>query len=106
LAYNNFEVEIMTQISKEERLHLRVTGDHHALIERAAALEGLSLTGFATRHLVDAAVQIVEHHQVTILRQEQARAFIQLLEENEPPKGVERLKSHFGKIELPVRKTL
>lgn len=103
LAYNNAEGNVMTHLPKDERLHLRVTGEHHDLIEQAATLEGLTLTGFATRHLVDAATRVVEHHRVTQLGREQAEAFLRALEEGEAPQGVDRLTRHFGRTSLPVQ---
>ncbi|GAA5533875.1 DUF1778 domain-containing protein [Deinococcus aluminii] len=93
----------MTTLPKDERLHLRVTGEHHTLIEQAARLEGLTLTGFATRHLVEAATRVVEHHHLTQLGREEAEAFLRALEEDEAPAGVARLTRHFGQVALPVR---
>ncbi len=36
----------------------------------------------------------------TVLSGYEAKAFANMLEELEPPKGIARLKKHFGKIEL------
>lgn len=91
---------------KDERLHLRVQREHHTLIEQAAGLEGLTLTAFATRHLVDAAEKVLERHRLTELDRAQSEAFLRALEAQEKPAGVERLHRHFGTVKLPVEADL
>lgn len=95
-------------MTKAERLQLRLTSEHQALIERAAQLEGMTLTSYATHHLVTAAKQSVEAHQVLHLRQVEAEAFLRQLDalENELPVGAERLLANFDKVKLPVGETL
>lgn len=95
-------------MTKAERLQLRLTAEHQALIERAAQLEGMTLTGYATHHLVTAAERSLEEHQVLHLRQAEAEAFLVKLAalEQELPAGAERLRANFGKVKLPVGEPL
>lgn len=97
-------------MTKVERLQLRLTAEHQSLIEQAAQLEGMTITGFATHHLVTAAARSLEEHQVLHLRQAEAAEFLSqlaALEGSEQlPAGAERLKANFGRVKLPLGDSL
>lgn len=63
--------------SKDERLVARIHPDDKAVIERAAALEGLSVTSFVVSHARSAAVRAVERHERIRLNDQQSRAFVE-----------------------------
>ena len=53
----------MANTTKEQRLETRCTADQKALIVRAAALSGRSVTDFANSTLVEAATRIIREHE-------------------------------------------
>ncbi|MGE0340011.1 MAG: DUF1778 domain-containing protein [Xanthobacteraceae bacterium] len=62
-----------------ERLETRVTADQKTLIERAAALQGRTLTDFVLTSLQDAARRAIEEHQRLDLSIRDSQAFVQAL---------------------------
>jgi len=80
----------MTTASKTNRLEARVSQDHKILIEKAAALEGLSLTDFIVSNLVAASHRVIQEHQILRLSLEDSEAFVNAL--RNPPEPNERLK--------------
>ena len=86
-------------MTKAERLQLRLTAEHQALIERAAQIEGMTLTSYATHHLVTAAERSLKEHQVLHLRQAEAEAFLHQLAalEEKLPAGAERLQANLAR---------
>ncbi len=53
--------------ARAERLEARVTAEQKSLIERAAALQGRTLTDFVLTSLQDAARRAIEeHHQLSL----------------------------------------
>lgn len=67
-----------------ERLEARVTADQKALIQRAAELEGRSVTDYVISSVQDAAKRTVEAHDVMVLSAADSRAFVDALL-NPPP---------------------
>jgi len=67
-----------------ERLEARITADQKALIQRAAELEGRSVTDYVVSSVQDAAKRTVEAHEVIVLSATESRAFVDALL-NPPP---------------------
>lgn len=65
--------------NRAERLEARITADQKALIQRAAELEGRSVTDYVVSSVQDAAKRTVEAHDVTVLSAAQSRAFVDAL---------------------------
>ena len=76
--------------TRGERLEARITADQKALIQRAADLEGRSVTDYVVSSLQDAARRTVEAHDVTVLSAAESRAFVDAL--LDPPPVNDRLR--------------
>ena len=76
--------------NRGERLEARITADQKALIQRAAELEGRSVTDYVVSSVQDAARRTVEAHDVIALSAAQTRAFVDAL--LHPPPVSERLR--------------
>ncbi len=75
--------------TRGERLEARITADQKALIQRAAELEGRSLTDYVVSSVQDAARRTVEAHDVLVLSAAESRAFVDAL--LDPPPINDRL---------------
>ncbi|MBI3298459.1 MAG: DUF1778 domain-containing protein [Elusimicrobia bacterium] len=71
--------------TKTDRLDMRLTTEQKDLLERAAAISGQPLTGFALSHLLEAAQDLIESHQRTVLSLQDGRRFLEILEADEVP---------------------
>ena len=67
-----------------ERLETRVTADQKALIERAAALQGRTVTDFVLTSVQEAARRAIEEHQRLDLSVRDSEAFIEALLNPQP----------------------
>lgn len=67
-----------------ERLEARVTAAQKRLIERAAALQGRSVTDFVLASVQDAALRAIEEHQRIDLSLRDSEAFVQALTDSPP----------------------
>ena len=76
--------------TRGERLEARITADQKALIQRAAELEGRSLTDYVVSSVQDAARRTVEAHDVLVLSAAESRAFVDAL--LDPPPINDRLR--------------
>ncbi|MBM3551948.1 MAG: DUF1778 domain-containing protein [Alphaproteobacteria bacterium] len=65
--------------ARSQRLETRVTADQKMLIERAAALEGRTVTDFVLTSVQDAARRTIEEHQQLELSVRDSRAFVEAL---------------------------
>ena len=63
--------------ARSERLEARVTAEQKSLIERAAALQGRSVTDFVLSSLQEAATRAIDDHHRIVLSGEDAEAFVQ-----------------------------
>ena len=70
---------------KDQRLETRITVDQKALIARAAALSGRTVTDFANTTLVEAAKQIIREHEIISLNAKDSEAFVAALLEAPAP---------------------
>ena len=67
-----------------ERLETRVTADQKALIERATALQGRTVTDFVLTSVQEAARRAIEEHQRLDLSVRDSEAFIEALLNPQP----------------------
>jgi uncharacterized protein (DUF1778 family) len=76
--------------SRVARLETRITKSQKALIERAAAYEGRTVTDFVVSTLYSAAKTVIEEHEVIRLNPEQSLAFVKKLLNPPPPNAALR----------------
>lgn len=67
-----------------ERLETRVTADQKSLIERAAALQGRTVTDFVLSSVQEAARRAIEEHQRLNLSVRDSEAFVEALLNPQP----------------------
>ncbi|OWJ67554.1 DUF1778 domain-containing protein [Inquilinus limosus] len=65
--------------TRSERLEARVTAEQKNLIERAAALQGRTVTDFVLTSVQDAARRAIEEHQQLELSVRDSEAFVDAL---------------------------
>jgi uncharacterized protein (DUF1778 family) len=76
------------KLNKEERLEARLTREQKELLQRAADLEGRTLTDFVVSHAQQAAIKTIEEHTIIQLSREDSIAFVNsLLDPPELPPG-------------------
>lgn len=71
--------------SKSERVGLRATPEQKELLERAADLQGESMSGFVLSKALEAARSAIREHQVTELSRRDWDRFTRLIERDEAP---------------------
>lgn len=64
---------------RSERLEARITSEQKVLIERAAALQGRTVTDFVLTSVQDAAQRAITEHGRIALSIDESRAFVELL---------------------------
>ena len=75
---------------KTERLEARLTAEQRALIERAAAYEGRSISEFVIGAAQAAAREIIERHEIIRLSETQSRLLVELLVSSPEPNAALR----------------
>jgi uncharacterized protein (DUF1778 family) len=65
--------------TRDQRLETRVTAEQKTLIERAAALEGRTVTDFVLASVQEAARRAIEQHQRLELSVRDSQAFVEAL---------------------------
>ncbi|MGY3441321.1 type II toxin-antitoxin system TacA family antitoxin [Bradyrhizobium sp. USDA 4473] len=70
--------------TRAERLETRVTAEQKNLIERAAALQGRSVTDFVLTSVQDAARRAIEEHSQLALSVRDSEAFVDALMKQQP----------------------
>lgn len=88
-----------TATAKRERLEARVSPEQKALIERAARLEGRSVTDFLVRSAQQEAERVIREHEVMVLSPRDSVAFVQALLDPPPPN--EALRAAFRRYRDP-----
>ena len=73
------------------RLNFRLPNEVKEVIERAAAISGLTVTDFAINALVNSANEVLERHQTRTLSDRDRDVFLALLDSDQEPN--EALKS-------------
>jgi uncharacterized protein (DUF1778 family) len=81
---------------RDQRLEARVTPDQKELIERAACVQGRTVTDFVVSTLQDAARQAIADHTVWKLTQEQRNVFLEAL--MNPPAPNAKLKEAYKRF--------
>jgi uncharacterized protein (DUF1778 family) len=81
---------------RDQRLEARVTPDQKELIERAALVQGRTVTDFVISALQDAAKRAIADHAVWKLTQEQQKIFIDAL--MEPPAPNPKLQAAYKRF--------
>lgn len=71
--------------SQPGRLDFRIAPEHKALIERAATLEGQTVSSFAISSLIKAAEESIQRATARTLSARDARIFLDMLENDSPP---------------------
>lgn len=66
-------------MNKNARLEARITPDIHALLKRAAEIQGRTLSDFVVSAARDAAMQTIEQTEMIYLSQEDQRRFAEEL---------------------------
>ncbi len=74
-----------TRQLRAERLEARISRQQKALFQRAAALQGRSLTDFVVSSLQEAATRTVQEHEVMSLGTRDREAFVAALLESPKP---------------------
>jgi len=73
--------------TRVERLEARVTAEQKSLIERAAALQGRTVTDFVLTSVQDAARRAIEEHSQLALSIRDSEAFVDALLNPKPVNG-------------------
>jgi len=73
--------------SNQSRLDFRVQREQKSLIERAARLEGRTITDYAVATLVKAAQEAVQRAGITTLSARDGKVFLQMLDSASSPKA-------------------
>ena len=76
--------------TRSERLEARITTDQKTLIQRAAELEGRSVTDYVVSSVQDAAKRTVQAHGLMVPSATESRAFVDAL--LDPPPISDRLR--------------
>jgi uncharacterized protein (DUF1778 family) len=77
--------------TKDKRIDLRLTQEQKELLERAAALKGISVSAYTLFHVLPAAKQDLDSHERLILSARDRDLFISVMEN--PPQLKGKLKS-------------
>jgi len=81
--------------AKDSRLDLRVTGEQKQLLERAAALKGVSVSAYTLFHVLPAAKEDIDSHERLILSNRDRDLFLSVMEN--PPELKGKLKQAIKK---------
>lgn len=84
-----------TSKAKDRRIDLRVTQEQKELLERAAALKGVSLSAYTLFYVLPAAEQEVGFHERLVLSNRDRDLFMSVMEN--PPELKGKLKSAIKK---------
>jgi uncharacterized protein (DUF1778 family) len=81
----------MTTANTSARLEARISQETKALVQKAADLEGRTLTDFVVSSVQAAAYKVIEQHQTLMLSLEDSEAFVSAILNSSQPN--EALKS-------------
>ncbi|MFM7405129.1 MAG: DUF1778 domain-containing protein [Cuspidothrix sp.] len=65
--------------SKSERLEARISPENKELFQRAADIQGRTLTDFVVSNLVSAANQIIQQNEIMVLSRKDQEVFVEAL---------------------------
>jgi len=80
---------------KQERFNARLSEEQKAILQRAADLQGMSLSDFVLSSAHDEALRIIEAHEIIRLSKRDSEAFLQALES--PPAASQHVIERFAK---------
>lgn len=84
---------------KVQRLEARVTDEQKELFQRAAAIQGLTLTDFVVISLQEKATQLVKDRDIMALSEEDRKIFVDaLLNPPKPNKKLRQAAQEHGKL--------
>ncbi len=84
---------------KQERLEARVTLEQKELLQRAATLEGTTLTDFVVRSAERAAERSIRDHAVLVLTARESQTFVEaLLNPPAPNAALRAAAAHYGRV--------
>lgn len=88
--------------SKDSRLDLRVTLEQKQILERAAAIKGVSLSAYTLSYLLPAARQDINSHEQLVLSDRDRDLFLSVMENPPELKGklksaIEKYRDKYGK---------
>lgn len=84
---------------KTERLEVRITPEQKDLFQRAAAIEGETLSEFVTASAQQAAELAIREHEVLKLTARESRAFVEaLLHPSEPNAALRAAAAHYQRV--------
>jgi len=89
--------QVQERRQRDQRLEARVTPTQKELIERAASIQGRTVTDFVVTTLQEAARRAIEDNAVWQLSQAQQNAFIEAL--NAPPAPNKNLRTAYQRYE-------
>ncbi len=69
----------------QSRINLRASPEAKAMIERAAALMGTSVSAFMLQHAYEAARRVIADNDTLLFSQQAFEAFVEQLENPPPP---------------------
>ena len=84
------------------RLEARISQETKALIQKAADLEGRSLTDFVVTTVQSAAYQVIERHQTLKLSLEDSEAFVEAILNPQEPNEALKLAALKYQQTMPV----
>ena len=76
--------------SKSERLEARISPENKELFQRAADIQGRTLTDFVVSSLISAANQIIQENEIMVLSRKDQEIFVEAL--LNPPEPSEKLR--------------
>jgi len=91
----NTRIVASTPSQSVARLEARISNDLHALLKRAAEIQGRTMTDFVVAAVQDAAIQAIEQSEIIRLNQENQNRFVNAL--MEPAKPNSALKKAFSR---------
>ncbi|WP_298916710.1 DUF1778 domain-containing protein [uncultured Nostoc sp.] len=77
--------------SKAERLEVRITKEQKEIFQRAAEIQGRTLTDFVISSVMNVAKQIIQENEMMILSREDQEVFVEAL--LNPPEPSAKLKT-------------
>jgi uncharacterized protein (DUF1778 family) len=83
--------KVKTEPSKVERLEARISKEQKELFQRAADLQGRSLTDFVIASVLDAAKRAIQEHEIMMLSVRDREVFVEAL--LNPPQPSSRLRA-------------
>ena len=88
--------------SKSERLEARISPENKELFQRAADIQGRTLTDFVVSSLVSAANQIIQENEIMVLSRKDQEVFVEALLNPPEPSNKLRLAAQRYKKNMGV----